>query len=145
MQKILKTIGIVIISVNITGWVIILLSMFKYLPGTFDDIYQNFIIPVWLGSFVALAVFIILYTLYTSAPKKQDTAPENGKWPLKRVRSILYTVTFIIFLIALLIMFMQNASYSWLGAILFSVSALMALVLLIGFGIYDLMQKFSKK
>lgn len=145
MRKILKTIGIVIISVNLIGWIIILLSMFRYLPGTSDDIYHNFVIPIWLGSFVALAIFIIFYTLYTSASKKQDTTPEQNSFPLRKLRSTLYIIDFIIFLIALLIMFMQNISYSWLGAILFSVSAVMALILLIGFGIYDLILYFSKK
>lgn len=143
MQKILKTIGIVIITVNIIGWIIVLSGMFGLLPIQPDSAFQNFVISIWLGSFVALAVFIITYTVYTSASKKQDSTPEQG-FPLKRLRSALYIIDFIIFLIALLIMFMQNASYSWLGAVLFAVSALMALALLIGFGIYDLILYLSK-
>jgi cellobiose-specific phosphotransferase system component IIC len=147
MQKILKAIGIAIITVNIIGWIIVLLSMLKYTAIIPDNIYHDFFIPAWLGSFVALAIFIILYTLYTSISKKQDSAPEpkNTSFPLRKLRSTLYIIDFIIFLIALLIMFMQNVSYSWLGAVLFSLSALMALVLLVGFGIYDLILYIKSK
>ena len=144
VQKILKIIGIAIISVNIAGWILMLLFMFNFVHLNPDSAFHNLITSIWLGSFVVLGIFIIIYTLYTSVSKKQDTAPDMGHFPLRRLRSTLYIIDFIIFLIALLIMFMQNAHYSWLGAILFSISALMALVLLIGFGIYDLILYLSK-
>lgn len=145
MRKILKIIGIAIISVNLAGWILMLLFMFNFVHLNPDSAFHNLITSIWLGSFVGIVIFIIIYTLYTSVSKKHDTAPDTGHFPLRKLRSTLYITDFIVFLIALLIMFMQNVSYSWLGAILFSVSAVMALVLLIGFGIYDLILYFSKK